>query len=202
MTQDNTREALAAALKELHAAAVEVKAGLDAVPPADRPVCRLSVKLTWPLSTAQMALKDYEATTAPLERAPYITDDQVVEWADGLLQKTAFNRPVAIQIATKAAQWVRDQYEPSLNGLADALRKEIELPIFMGEPLAAIRHPAPREPTENGGKTGSPPGLLQDDCKGLSQWLASRPDALRRVREACIEIEAQQRAEAGIKEKP
>lgn len=44
--------------------------------------------------------------------------------------------------------------------------------------------------SENGGKTGSPPGLLQDDCRGLSKWLSSRPDALRRVREACAEIEA------------
>lgn len=35
-----------------------------------------------------------------------------------------------------------------------------------------------------GGKTGWPPGLLQDDHKGLSKWLASRPDARRRVREA------------------
>jgi hypothetical protein len=49
----------------------------------------------------------------------------------------------------------------------------------------------PKEGAEvNGGKTGWPPGLLQDDCRGLSQWLASRPDALRRVREACAEIEA------------
>lgn len=40
---------------------------------------------------------------------------------------------------------------------------------------------------DNGGKTGWPPGLLQDDCKGLSKWLASRPDARRRVREALDE---------------
>ena len=35
----------------------------------------------------------------------------------------------------------------------------------------------------NGGKTGWPPGLLQDDSKGLSKWLATRPDARRIVRE-------------------
>lgn len=29
----------------------------------------------------------------------------------------------------------------------------------------------------DGGKTGWPPGLLQDDCKGLSRWFASRLDA-------------------------
>ena len=39
----------------------------------------------------------------------------------------------------------------------------------------------------NGGKTGWPPGLLQDDCKGLSKWLANKPDAKRRVREALAE---------------
>lgn len=30
----------------------------------------------------------------------------------------------------------------------------------------------------NGGKTGWPPGLLQDDNTKLSKWFASRPDAL------------------------
>ena len=35
-----------------------------------------------------------------------------------------------------------------------------------------------------GGKTGSEPGLLQDDCRGLFRWFASRIDArwtLRKV---------------------
>lgn len=31
---------------------------------------------------------------------------------------------------------------------------------------------------QNGGKTGWPPGLLQDDSRKLSKWFASRPDAL------------------------
>lgn len=44
----------------------------------------------------------------------------------------------------------------------------------------------PQEP-DNGGKTGWPPGLLQDDCRGLSKWLASRPDARQRLREALAE---------------
>ena len=47
----------------------------------------------------------------------------------------------------------------------------------------------------NGGKTGWPPGLLQDDCKGLSKWLANKPDAKRRVREALAEQPAQQEEE-------
>ena len=40
----------------------------------------------------------------------------------------------------------------------------------------------------NGGKTGHPPGLLQDDCRKLSKWLASRMNARQEVREACALI--------------
>lgn len=72
-------------------------------------------------------------------RAPYITDDQVTEWADSFIQKAAFNRPAAVQIAVAAAQWVRGQYEPSLNGLSNALRAEIEQPTFMGEPVTHLQ---------------------------------------------------------------
>ena len=39
--------------------------------------------------------------------------------------------------------------------------------------------------------TGWPPGLLQDDSPGLSRWLASRPDARRRVREALSLLDRQ-----------
>jgi hypothetical protein len=45
------------------------------------------------------------------------------------------------------------------------------------------------EQPDQGGKTGWPPGLLQDDCRGLSKWLASQPDARRRVREAVAALE-------------
>jgi hypothetical protein len=38
-------------------------------------------------------------------------------------------------------------------------------------------------PENNGGKTGWPPGLLQDDNSRLSRWFASKPDARRIVRE-------------------
>jgi len=47
-------------------------------------------------------------------------------------------------------------------------------------------------------KTGWPPGMLQDDCKGLSQWLASKPDARRRVREVAAEIAAAQPKGPGV----
>ena len=36
--------------------------------------------------------------------------------------------------------------------------------------------------------TGWPPGMLQDDSRELSQWLATRLDARRHVREAALEI--------------
>lgn len=38
-------------------------------------------------------------------------------------------------------------------------------------------------------KTGWPPGLLQDDCKKLSRWFASRPDARFVVRQVAAEHE-------------
>ena len=50
----------------------------------------------------------------------------------------------------------------------------------------------PQRTWNNGGKTGWPPGLLQDDCKGLSKGLANQPDAKRRVQEALAEQPAQQ----------
>lgn len=37
-------------------------------------------------------------------------------------------------------------------------------------------------------KTGWPPGLLQDDCKPLSRWFASKPEARYLVRQVCREI--------------
>ena len=36
--------------------------------------------------------------------------------------------------------------------------------------------------------TGWQPGMLQDDDRKLSRWLASRPGARRQVREVCREI--------------
>jgi hypothetical protein len=41
-----------------------------------------------------------------------------------------------------------------------------------------------------GGKTGWPPGLLQDDNANLSKWFASRPDARHVVRSMLDEHEA------------
>ena len=41
---------------------------------------------------------------------------------------------------------------------------------------------------DNGGKTGSPPGMLQDDSRGLSRYLANSPHARQHVLEACQTI--------------
>ena len=38
------------------------------------------------------------------------------------------------------------------------------------------------------GFTGAGPGMLQDDCAGLSKALASKPDAMRHAREAAAAI--------------
>ena len=46
-------------------------------------------------------------------------------------------------------------------------------------------------PFKHGGKTGWPPGMLQDDSRELSRALASKPDARLQVREACQSINNQ-----------
>ena len=53
--------------------------------------------------------------------------------------------------------------------------------------ITALRRILEQQPTtteNNGGKTGWPPGLLQDDNSRLSKWFASKPDARQKVREA------------------
>lgn len=50
--------------------------------------------------------------------------------------------------------------------------------------------------------TGYPPGLLQDDDRKLSRWLASRPDARRIVREVCMEIENERTIQEGLSRRP
>ncbi len=42
--------------------------------------------------------------------------------------------------------------------------------------------------------TGWPPDLLQDDCRKLHKWFASRIDARWVVRQVCIEIERKRHA--------
>jgi len=58
------------------------------------------------------------------------------------------------------------------------------------EAVSELLEPIQRvlEADEQGGKTGWPAGLLQDDCRELSNWFASRPDARLAVREVCYWI--------------
>lgn len=44
------------------------------------------------------------------------------------------------------------------------------------------------------GRTGWPPGLLQDDCRKLARWFSSRPDARRIVRQVAAEYEELKRS--------
>lgn len=37
------------------------------------------------------------------------TDDEIAAWADAFIRENAYNRAVAVQIATAAAKWVRGQ---------------------------------------------------------------------------------------------
>lgn len=37
------------------------------------------------------------------------TDDEIAAWADSFIKQNAYNRAVAVQIATEAAKWVRSQ---------------------------------------------------------------------------------------------
>jgi hypothetical protein len=54
----------------------------------------------------------------------------------------------------------------------------------MLQEINRLQSPQAMPATENGGKTGWPPGMLQDDSRELSKWLASKPDARKNVREA------------------
>lgn len=76
----------------------------------------------------------------------------------------------------------------------------LDAPRSCSEGQAMNPSPTPREIAEmtkrqgktwaenNGGKTGAPPGLLQDDCRKLSRALANAPHARQHVREVCAAI--------------
>ncbi len=53
----------------------------------------------------------------------------------------------------------------------------------------------PATAAENGGETGSQPGLLQDDSRKLTDWLASKPDARLHAREAAAAIKQERAVE-------
>lgn len=45
-----------------------------------------------------------------------------------------------------------------------------------------------KKPKPEPNKTGPHTELLQDDCRGLSKWFASKPDAMLRARQAVNDI--------------
>ena len=93
-----------------------------------------------------------------------------------------------------------DPYPYSLESKAiTALREALAKPDFWEGYVPEPVKPATTE--TNGGKTGWPPGLLQDDCKGLSKWLSNKPDAKRRVREA-LDKKAENARELGLDYEP
>ena len=47
----------------------------------------------------------------------------------------------------------------------------------------AVRDTLTKSSKSNGGRSGWPPGMLQDDSAELSRWLSSRPDAMYRLRQ-------------------
>jgi hypothetical protein len=51
-----------------------------------------------------------------------------------------------------------------------------------------------RDDILNGGRTGWPPGMLQDDCRKLSRWLANRIDSRMHAKQAAFFAECEAEA--------
>ena len=74
------------------------------------------------------------------------------------------------------------------DAVADAIRAGDSIKSAMAQFGLAWAAPSV---DRNGGKTGHPPGMLQDDSRKLTKWFAGKPDARLRVREAAAAIAAQ-----------
>jgi hypothetical protein len=61
--------------------------------------------------TAALIAENARLRVAGVEAAAMAdpTDDEIAAWADGFIRESAYNRAVAVQIATEAAKWVRGQ---------------------------------------------------------------------------------------------
>jgi hypothetical protein len=85
--------------------------------------------------------------------------------------------------------------------LTHAEAKQLRDSTCMNDPLALIHATemavlkkqaaiaAAEKAAPEGVTTGWPPGLLQDDCRALAQWMSSRPDAMYRLRQVYAEDE-------------
>ena len=116
-------------------------------------------------------------------------DDEATEWRErwGHL----FTAPAAAEPGQDRLEHLRAfcKWERVNSPHPEGLPHVAEWAVMEIDRLRAAKA-QPQEPVQepdNGGKTGWPPGLLQDDCRGLSKWLASRPDARQRLREALAE---------------
>ena len=89
------------------------------------------------------------------------------------------------ELLKQALEYLQDNQHWVADGERHAYVMEYN--AFIDKLKQALAQPTTTE--NNGGKTGWPPGLLQDDCKGLSKWLSNQPDARRRVREALAQPE-------------
>ena len=89
-----------------------------------------------------------------------------------------------VQLIQDYAGWARVM--DSMNSPQKARTRLIQVAALAVAAVESLDRRAPRAQTleDNGGHTGSPPGLLQDDSRGLSRWMASTPDARRHAREA------------------
>ena len=113
------------------------------------------------------------------------------------MTKTTIDSTLLEQISKELDALKRRGVFGDFDGVADALKAAMAEPqdpdswgagYEAGYAAGVAEHPAqPVQEPDSGGKTGWPPGLLQDDCRGLSKWLASRPDARQRLREALAE---------------
>ncbi len=56
---------------------------------------------------SQVSIYRLDRAAQAAEAGEALTDEQIVEWAEGFIRMTAFNRSVAIQIAIEAAKFVR-----------------------------------------------------------------------------------------------
>ena len=67
-------------------------------------------------------------------------------------------------------------------------RADADRAAAMEASKASQAHAKREKAEQNGGMTGWPPGMLQDDSRELSRALANAPHARQHVKEACAAI--------------
>jgi hypothetical protein len=114
-----------------------------------------------------------------VERNTYGGDDvaTLITALRTAIEQAEKQEPVAIDPLPRACNLAGVDYQTYL-------KIKAYMPVT---PAAPVQE---RTTTENnGGKTGWPPGLLQDDNSRLSKWFASKPDARQKVRDAAAPVQ-------------